>query len=427
MRENKVGLNVYVALLFLGIVFSVAYSVPYIKAVFYDGMLELTGVSNAKLGVLMTIYGLGEVLTPGIGGILARKFNYIGIIGFSSVGTIIACLLMALFPSYTMTLFVWMILVFSTLFMVWGTWFKTLRLLADDKVQGTMNGVFYGMCGIGYLLVNSVSLYAYGKFAATDPAAGMKAVFVSFAAVMAVCTLLAVVVLKKVGIMNSQALEEDDGDKVSLIEDMKGVAKYRSVWYFGLTLFCMYSTNIAIQYFTPYFTDVLGMTVVFSGAIAIVRQYGMKIVGSPLGGIFADKIGSISKLIIAAFFVCALMIGIVIVLPPELKTLTVIMVIIMVASLANNLAGGVQYAIPVEAGLPMRYHASAIGFGSAIGFSPDLFQHVLFGYWMDKYGNQGYTYIFVYGVVTAVIGIVILMKFLREKAAGRQSVGQEAA
>lgn len=433
MKDNnsKITPLVTLTVLCLGMAFAVMYSLPYIKSIFYDGMLQLTGATNAQLGALMTIYGVGEVLTPGIGGLLASRYDYKWIIGISCFGGVLSCLLLAWFPSFMMTIIVWTILVFSTLFMVWGTWFKAMRIMATDEVQGKMTGLFYGCCGVGYFVVNALGLLAYDSAAATGtPVDGMIAVFYVFAAFLLVFTVLAMILMKKVGVRNEEAMaadQENANKKVSLVEEMKAVAKFRSVWYFGITLFCMYSTCISIQYFTPYFTDVLGVTVVFSGFMAVIRQYGMKIIGSPLGGVIADKWGSISKTIIVAFLVSAGCIAMVLVLPQEMKTIGLLTAILLLASLANNIAGGIQYAIPTEANVPMQYYASAVGFGSAIGFSPDLFQHILHGYWLDIYGNAGYNYIMIYGIVTAIIGTVALLRFLGEKKADQMKAEQAVA
>ena len=159
---KKVGkLSIFLSLASVSMVFAVMYSIPYVKSVFYDGMLAITGVSNAKLGVLMTIYGLGEVFTPGIGGILASKYDHKIIILISSIGTAVACALMALFPSFAMALVVWTILVFSTLFMVWGTLFKAIRLIVSDEEQGKISGYFGGFIGVCYLVVNGLCLVIY--------------------------------------------------------------------------------------------------------------------------------------------------------------------------------------------------------------------------------------------------------------------------
>ena len=36
----------------------------------------------------------------------------------------------------------------------------------------------------------------------------------------------------------------------------------------------------------------------------------------------------------------------------------------------------------------------------------DLFIFVLYGYWLDKFGNAGYRNIFIYAAVVMVIGVI---------------------
>lgn len=426
--NKKLGMKAYIAVTVMAMLYSVTYSIPYIKSIFYDGMLELTGVSNAKLGVLMTIYGLGEVITPGIGGIIAEKYDYKKIIMFFSMLTGVACMLMAVVPSFEMTLIVWGILVFSTLFMIWGTWFKALRLLAPDNMQGRMNGLFYGLGGVGYVIVNTVSLYAYNLFAEAGVAAGMKAVFATFGLLSFGLGIATYFMLRSAGTYD-ESIEDEEMETASIFSELKVVAKQRGVWYFGGALFCMYSTNIAIQYFTPYFTNVLGAAVVFSGFLAIIRSYGMRAIGSPLGGVLADKIGSIAKVIIATTFGSLVLILMVIMLPLQLKTVAILTVIMLLVSLFNNLGCGIQYAIVSETGIKKSHTAAAVGLGSMIGFSPDIFQHVLFGSFLDKFGNGGYTYIFMYGAATAVLGILIMwhmLGYMKKRKLEEQSVLDKA-
>ncbi|MDR3552027.1 MAG: MFS transporter, partial [Clostridia bacterium] len=208
MKKTKYPRGVYVAMICLSMLFAVTYSVPYVKSVFYDGMLAMTKVSNEKLGILMTIYGLGEILTLGIGGVIANRFNHRAIIVISSLGTALGCLLFALFPSFAMSLIVWTILVFSTLFMVWGTLFKAMRLMVSDEQQGELAGWFAGLIGLNYLIVNIVCLGVYSLFGKGNDVAGMKAVFYTFAILMVIFTFVTSFALKKVGIRNETALAE---------------------------------------------------------------------------------------------------------------------------------------------------------------------------------------------------------------------------
>ncbi|MFR2645506.1 MAG: MFS transporter, partial [Blautia coccoides] len=65
----------YVAITALGLVYGTMFNLPYIKYVFYDAMIDGMGVSNTKLGLLLTVYTI--VSTAGLlpGGWIADRFK----------------------------------------------------------------------------------------------------------------------------------------------------------------------------------------------------------------------------------------------------------------------------------------------------------------------------------------------------------------
>ena len=63
------------------------------------------------------------------------------------------------------------------------------------------------------------------------------------------------------------------------------------------------------------------------------------------------------------------------------------------------------------------YAGTVIGIASIIGYLPDSFYYIIFGKWMDKFGNNAYPMIFGFLMGTAVLGMVItiLMRKLIKK------------
>ena len=411
MSKNRIGAKAYLTVLVMGIAYAAIYSIPYIKSVFYDGMIALTGASNAQLGVTLTIYGIGEVFTPGIGGILAERYDYKKIILISPMFTAAACIVLAIFPSFTMALIAWVVLVFSTLFMIWGSLFKAIRLLGTENQQGTINGLYAAAMGLGYLIINMLGVFLYDKYAATDPALGMQRVFFGFGAVIVIFSILSYICL----VITPTAQEEKKSEEANVFKAFRTVAKEKGVWYFGGLMFFLYSANISMQYFTPYFSNVLGVSVVFGGLIAIIRQYGIRFVAGPVGGKIADKIGSLAKVMLISFVFMAVTIVTIIVLPSGFRNVAFVTILLLVFAFFNNIGMGTQYALISEGKVPTMYTAAAIGMGTMIGYSPDIYQHVLFGSWLDKYGDAGYTYIFTYGLIATILGTILMAKMLRWK------------
>ena len=79
METNKKEMSMprlVLTMIVLGFCWSIVYLVPYLQYTWYDPLKEFIGVSNTKLGLLLSIYGLGNVFGAPIGGWIADRFNY---------------------------------------------------------------------------------------------------------------------------------------------------------------------------------------------------------------------------------------------------------------------------------------------------------------------------------------------------------------
>lgn len=425
--------KVLLAVISIGLINSIVFTIPYIKYTFYDGMLELTGCTDTQLGLLLTIYGLGEVFSLPIGGILVEKFDVKKVLLISTLITGLLCFLIVLFPSYLTTCIVWFGLIFTSLFMFWGAIFKGLRILAPDEYQGRMNGFYSGASGVGYFVIGLTMVPVYDYFAKRSDGMGMRGVFVFLGIlcfVIAIFCYFAVKAAEEEQKANGWTFSEDGqaeqiGGLKGLWEGYKAVMKYKAVWVFGVCLFCVYGIEICISYTTSYFTDVLGITVTFGAVLSVFRSYGMKIIGAPLGGIIADRIGSPAKVTFAGNCVALACLIAIVLMPDAALTLPVLMAIILLTAWFNSMCYGVQFAIPPEAKVPASMGAAAIGLGSAIGYIPDVYQHAMIGSWLDKWGNAAYKPTFIFGIGLAVVANVVLLYFLKCKKTGKLVIGEK--
>ena len=418
-NKDRIAPIAYLAIVALGLLNSVVYSIPYIKDVFYEGMIELTGATNSQLGLLMTIYGLGEVISLPIGGVLAEKADSKKVLAISTILTAVGCFVLAIAPSYAMTAIVWLGLIFTSLFMFWGSLFKALRLLGSSRVQGKIVGYYQGAAGAGYFIINMILLKVYDMNDAAGAAAGMKAVFLVLGILCVAIALFGYVAIKIAGNAIDFSIIDDtkagSEENELLIETVKACVKNKTVWFFGIVVFSVYAVKITIGYFTPYFQDVLGVAAVSTGVIAVIRVYGTQMLGAPLGGIWADKMNSTAKTVGILGLISLICLVTTLVLPEHLVTVGVVTAISTIAAFAITTAYGIQFAIIPEGYVPAKYMATAIGLSTAIGYIPDVFQHALYGMWLDKYGNTGYTYMFIYGSFFALVAVVTTMLFLKYK------------
>ncbi|MBQ4044877.1 MAG: hypothetical protein II627_00400, partial [Lachnospiraceae bacterium] len=68
---------------------------------------------------------------------------------------------------------------------------------------------------------------------------------------------------------------------------------------------------------------------------------------------------------------------------------------------------GIYFATLNEVAIPLEMTGVATGIISVLCYLPDVYFAKLAGTWLDKYGVQGYDYIWIYTIVCGIAGIVV--------------------
>lgn len=407
MKNSKIKL--VITMLVLGACWSITYLVPFIQYTWYDPFKEFIGGSNMQMGMLITIYGFGNIWGCSLGGWVADRFNYKILYCGSVLFNALFALLFVMNPNFKFAILMWIGFAFSSLFLNYPAHIKIIRDLTTDENQGKIFGFNETSIGIFNIILSSSMMLAFTKF--NEGVVGLKAAIITNAVISLVLTVLVIIVLdnpKKTGKLN----EKNEAEKSNIFRDFKNIGKKPATWLVALSVFAVYSFMTTLTYFTPYFTDVLGVTVVFSGWVAIMRQYGMQIVGAPLGGIITDKLRSPSKVLLGVYVVGVA--GLLyLLLAKHGVSATFLIALTIIMSLVVYIGRGAYYATITEAGVPRNLTASTIGIAAAVGFSPDLFQFTLFGYWLDNYGKTAYSYMFTYQIIVLIVGALAAVGILR--------------
>ena len=409
MSNSKVSITGKQLLIvfFMGLAFAVVYATPFVQYVFYDDLAGALHATNTQLGFLIAIFGIGNLLAP-FGGALSDKFNTKKVY---LLGMFITCalnFLLAMNMSYTFAIFIWAGLAVAGLILYFPAHTKLVRLVGDEESQGTIFGFTESHSVLASVIINFIALGLYAKVAvgAMGGVAGLKAVIISYGAVGLIATIALVFLLPDPEKAGKGQDGGDSGQETKLsMKEWAGVFKDPRTWFAGIAVFATYSTYQTLSYFTPYFTNVLGATVVGSGAIAIIRTYGIRIVGAPLGGYMGDRIHSVSS-VIATVLACGAVITLIFMFMPAGVPSVLLTVMTLVIGFMVHIARGAMFAVPSEVKIPRRYAASTAGVVCAIGFCPDLFQAAMYGHWLDTCGNAGYTRIFIYIIAIMVVGVI---------------------
>lgn len=407
--DKKISFKILFTLFVLGACWSIVYIVPFIQYIWYDPFQEFLGASNTQLGLLITIYGFGNVFGAPVGGWVADRFNYKYVYVGSVLLNGIFSLIFVMRPSYTMAIICWIGFAVSSLFMNYPTHIKIVRELATDENQGKIFGINESMIGVFNIVFNAVMMFLFVRF--MEGVSGMKAAIIGIGILSFVLTVIVAFILDNPKKKKVEKKKEEE-EKANFFKDFAVIGKNPATWLVGISIFAVYSFLTTMSYFTPYFTDVLGVTVVFTGWVAILRQHGMTLVGAPIGGWLADKVKSPSKVLIGVYIVGIL--GFIYLLMSKSGvSASVLIGLTIILSASVYIARGAYYATITEAGVAREYTASTIGVAAALGFSPDLFQFILFGHWLDTYEKTAYTYMFVFQAVVLVIGIIAALAILR--------------
>jgi MFS family permease len=188
--------------------------------------------------------------------------------------------------------------------------------------------------------------------------------------------------------------------------NLLAVAKDPGTWLYIIGCFSIYSFQVSLSYFTPYFTAVLGVSVTFTGFIAVFRQYGLRIISSPIGGWLGDKLGSTGKVIRGSMAILGVLVLVVLFLP-EGAPLALLVAIVFILGLLGTMNISLQASISKDCMLPPKHMGIVVG-ATAL-FSADLFQQTLFGSWLDVYGDAlGYDYIWIFTLCNIALCIIVL-------------------
>ena len=371
--------------------------------------------------LLITVYGFGNVFGAPIGGWVADHFNYKYIYVLSVFLNGVFSLLFVLNPTYGFAMIMWIGFAVASLFMNYPTHIKIIRDLTTDENQGKIFGLNETCIGIFNILFNAVMMLLYTKF--MEGVAGMKAAIIGIAVLSFVLTVIIAFVLDNPAKLKKETAEKPKEEKKSFLRDAKYIVKSPATWLVALNVLAVYSFLNTLTYFTPYFTNVLGVTVVFTGWVAIARQHGMTLVGAPIGGFLSDLVKSPSKVLLGVYAVG--LVGLIYLIQAgEGVGAAFLIALTLVMSAAVYIGRGSYYATVTEAGVPREYTASTIGLVAAVGFSPDLFQFTLYGYWLDNFGNTAYTFIFIFQAIVLAVGALssLGILYLKKKNANNKAV-----
>jgi len=406
----------YLNILILGAVGGTAFFLPYIRYFLFDGQLISMGITAAQSGFLLTIHTIVNIIFYIPGGALADRINPKKALGISLLGTAFLSFLYAFtLDSFAMGLIIWAGLSVTTVGVFWGSLMKAVRIIGTEEEQGLMYGLYYGAQGLFATIVRALALVAYnsaysGAYGTNaEVTTGFFRAVLTGGAMTIIAALLVFFFFLKVDYKT--AIAKVTGNEKSFgIKSIFGLLKNPMVLLCAIIGFIAYGFFTSVSYFTPYLSEVRGVSAVDTGIFGIIRSYGTLML-APVGGLLVDKVfKSASNFILATMLILVGLFGIAMVLPSGMNQ-TLVSLFTLLPGIVTMMMYGQAFVTISEAKLSRAITATAIGVISIVAFLPDAIYHPLFGNWIDTLGAEGYNRIFIFLIISGIIGAVVSLIF----------------
>jgi len=393
------------------------YKLANLKDAFYVPMQEAMGLNHTEIGTLLSVNSIVATALFIVGGFLADRFSTRILIPLGLVGTGALGLFLSTFPGYSTLLVIFALLALCSDCLVWPALLKSVRQLGGSKEQGRLFGLLEGGRGV---VDTAVAFSALGIFALLGSGtSGFRAAIAFYAIIDVAVGLLLFLLLR-----NQTSEQPAEKKQKAGPGEIWRAAKLPQLWWVSFTVFMVYVVYCGLTYFIPYLTYVYGLPVALVGAYGIINQYGLKILGGPIGGVLADKVFKGASRYIRLAFLCLIpVVAVLLLLPADPRSQIPAMIVTLLFSLIVFTMRGVFWAPMDEVGIPEGTSGTAFGVACLVGYAPGMFAFIVYGAILDANpGAGGYHIVFVVLAALALVGAIVSSGLARVAKAARASV-----
>ncbi|MFK8021731.1 MAG: nitrate/nitrite transporter [Pseudomonadales bacterium] len=391
------------------------YTFPFLRYSYYEPLQSALGVTHTQMGVLQSLNGILSTLGYIPGGWLADRYSPRLLLSVSLISTGLSGFYFSTFPSYIGAMFLYGFWGISTLVIFWAPLIKATRELGSKEEQGKLFGFLEGGRGVFAFLIGALTLVVFSRMGESE--AGLMWV-INISAVITVTSGLAVWLFFEDS--------EPQAQSNAMLDGIMQAVRMPATWMIAVIIFCGYSLFAGQSYITPYMTEVLGASLTMGALMGLIRTYGLQTLGGLGAAVLATRIGSPNKLIVYAFCVTTMCMGVFVMIPASATMMNIVTVNMVILGLAVYVIRGNYYALVGESDMPIQITGAIVGVSSFIGFMPEAFIYPLIGNWLDTYpGEAGYKITFSYLLATSVVGLCMSIALLRRNSAAKKLFSEE--
>ncbi len=328
-------------------------------------------------------------------------------IPLSLIGTALLGLGLSTFPSYGIFLIIYSLLAVCADMLFWPTMLKTIRLLGDEESQGRMFGVLEAGRGLVDTITAFSALAIFAAFGSN--AAGLKAAILFYSAVPLAIGIVSYFLLEPDKISDVNAKGEKVGKNKVALDGMFTALKNKKIWMVSFNVFAVYSVYCGLTYFIPFLKEIYALPTVLVGAYGIINQYGLKMLGGPIGGLITDKIlKSATRFLQLVFAITGIALVAFTFLPHGNMNVYIGMIMTLSIGACVFSMRAIFFAPMAEVKVPTEITGSAMSLGAFVGYLPGAFMYSIYGSILDNNpGIAGYKTVFLIMAGFAAFGFLL--------------------
>ena len=390
-----------------------AFLLPFVLArVFRPTLLDVFDLTNLELGAAFSIYGIIAMAAYFLGGPLADRFPARLLLTIALTATAAGGLVMVTVPSLSTLVLLYAYWGITTIALFWAPLIRATRQWGGDDAQGRAFGLLDGGRGLWAALMGLIMV---ALFAALLPDDSETASLAQRTEALQQVILLLSVITGAAALLIWLALPKRDlsqpREKSRLsLKGIRHVYGMPSVWLQAAIILCAYVGFKAIDDFSLYANQVVGLNEVSAAQAGVVSLW-VRPVAAIGAGLLADRFGA-SLMTAGSFAVLAA--GSVVLASGIIGPGMVWIFLLTVVCTAMGIFAlrGLYFAIMREGKVPLAYTGSAVGLVSVIGYTPDVFMGPLMGYLLDRSpGAIGHQHVFWVVSGFALAGLIASLRF----------------
>ena len=388
----------------------IAFKLSSMKDMFYVPMQQFMGLTNTQIGGALSVYGIVQTIGLIVGIYVCDMFSKKYMIGGSLIGLGLVGVYISTFPGYWGFLLAFGVMAVLGEVTYWPVVLKAIRLLGDEKTQGRMFGFLEMGRGIIDLIIAGSALAIFRAMG--ENAAGLRAGLLFLAGMTAVAGVLCLIFVP-----NDEKRVDENGVEISktksAFDGMVKAVKSVDVWAVAANGFVVYCIYCGLTYFIPFLNQIYLLPATAVGMYGIINQYGLKIIGGPVGGFMSDKVHkSSAKHIRGGFLVCIIAMIAFLMVPHEVlgaqgKWMIGAACTLTFGAIVFTMRA-VFFAPMDEVKVPNEITGAAMSLASLIIYLPNAFAYVMYGSFLDKFpGIKGFRIVFTIMIVWGIIGLFV--------------------